>query len=108
MLHIKGELKHILIMLVLLFLLGIICRLLEQELEKVESPQDLDAFDESFDRITDLWLLIMPHEEVDSLSELYYNMYACSDEDFQQYKQALKHMLELIPDRSRLSLQNVF
>ena len=50
----------------------------------------------------------MPHEEVDSLSELYYNMYACSDEDFRQYKQALKHMLELIPDRSRLSLQNVF
>lgn len=119
MLHIKGELKHILIMLVLLFLLGIICllselylniscRQLEQELEKAESPQDLDAFDEIFDRITDIWLLIMPHEEVDSLSELYYNMYACSDEDFRQYKQALKHMLELIPDRSRLSLQNVF
>ena len=71
MLHIKGELKHILIMLVLLFLLGIICllselylniscRRLEQELEKAESPQDLDAFDEIFDRITDIWLLIMP------------------------------------------------
>ena len=117
MLH-RGEIRHIALIFVLVSLLTIICigsevylssscRELIQRLEAVNSTDDLDGFDEMFDRITDIWLFLLPHTEIDRLSEAYFHMYSAPTDAFEQEKQVLLHFLEMIPDRTRLSLENI-
>ena len=114
----KGELRHIVIILSLVILLLFICiasRLylesstseLINALDKVNTRQDLEQFNILFDRITDVWLMLLPHGEIDRLSEAYYLMYSCPDDAFEQQKQTLLNFLIIIPDRMRLSIQNV-
>ena len=118
MLHHKGEMRHLILIAALMLILALICAGSEiylnlscasliRELEKVENAQDLEKFDKTFDRITDGWLLLLSHDETDRLSEVYFHMFSCPQEEFEQEKQVLLHFLRLIPDRTRLSLQNI-
>ena len=117
MLH-RGEIRHIALIFILVALLALICigseaylsascQELIQRLETVNSTDDLDGFDALFDRITDLWLFLLPHSEIDRLSEAYFHMYSAPPDAFEQEKQVLMHFLEMIPDRTRLSLENI-
>ncbi len=114
----KGEIRHILIISSLVLLLLFICiasqlyleascQELIDALEKVNGREDLENFNKEFDRITDIWLMLLPHGEIDRLSEAYYLMYSCPDDAFEQQRQALLNFLILIPERMRLSFQNV-
>ena len=114
----KGEIRHVVLIFALIFLLGTICigsqsylnascRELITRLEAVKHPSDLEEFDRVFDRITDVWLLMLPHTEIDRLSEAYFHMYSAPEDAFEQEKQVLMHFLEMVPDRTRLSLENI-
>lgn len=114
----KGEIRHIALILILIFILALICigsemylnfscRELIKKLEEVKSTADLDEFDSLFDDITDVWLFLLPHSEIDRLSEAYFHMYSAPDDTFEQEKQVLMHFLEMIPDRVKLSAENV-
>ncbi|MBR3751078.1 MAG: hypothetical protein IKK58_04830 [Clostridia bacterium] len=117
MLH-KGEIRHVVLIICLVFLLAFIClgsevylnnscQELIRALQAVDDPADLDGFDALFDSITDTWLFLLPHSEIDRLSEAYFHMYSAPEDAFEQEKQVLIHFLEMIPDRIRLSAQNV-
>lgn len=117
MLH-KGEIRHLILIAILILLLGALCIGSQIYLEyscgellamltRVNKQSDLDLFDKEFDRITDLWLLMLPHGEIDRLSEAYFHMYSAPPEAFNQEKQVLIHFLQMMPDRMKLSIENI-
>ena len=114
----KGEIRHIVLIMVLIGLLTLICvgseiylnsscKYLMCKLDEITEQSRLDDFDALFDKITDVWLLLLPHSEIDRLSEAYFLMYSAPKDAFEQQKQLLIHFLEMIPDRTRLSLENI-
>ena len=117
MLH-KGEIRHLILIALLILMLGVLCvgsqiyldyscgELLAL-LTGVNSQNDLDHFDREFDRITDVWLLMLPHSEIDRLSEAYFHMYSAPPDAFDQEKQVLIHFLQMMPDRMKLSIENI-
>lgn len=118
MLFAKGEVRHIVLIVILLALLMLMCLSSElylhasseelvQTLEQVQSKDDLALFEEKYNQITDIWMIMISHDEITALSNAYFHLCGSTELTFQGEKEVLLQMIKDIPVHLRMSVQNI-